>query len=95
MLERLRQSHITDFSIHFLPQPPYLAPAPDIAGLLIATFKYEGEDFDADMAAIAANPETQRWWSLTDPMQSSLIEGAKGSGEGTWWYECEEVFHME
>jgi len=95
VLKRLRQSHIADYSIHFLPQPPYLALAPDIAGLLIATFKYVGEEFDADMAAIAADPETRRWWALTDPMQSSLIEGAMGGEHGAWWYGCEEVFRME
>ena len=27
---------------------------------------------DADQARIAADPETQRWWTFTDPCQESL-----------------------
>lgn len=94
MLERLRQSHIIDYSINFLPSPPYSAP-PGVAGLLIATFKYVGDDWDRDMERIAADPETKRWWAFTDKMQSPLIEGAKGSEHGPWWYNCEEVFRLE
>ncbi|KAF8321118.1 rhamnose mutarotase, partial [Clavulina sp. PMI_390] len=107
ILARLRASHITDYSIHFFPSPPYIPvssssssapPTDEIAGLLIATFKYTGSDLAADSAAIAADPETQRWWALTDGMQRSLVPGAKGSGDETglgWWLDCEEVFRME
>lgn len=54
--------------------------------LLIANFKYTGEDYGKDMADIAADPDTQRWWKLTDAMQESLQEGATGSGgDVPWW----------
>lgn len=53
---------------------------------MIAHFKYKGDDFDRDMNGIKEDEETRKWWGLTDGMQESLIEGAKGSdGEGGWW----------
>jgi L-rhamnose mutarotase len=32
---------------------------------LFAYFEYFGDDFEADMAAMAADPETRRWWWKT------------------------------
>ncbi|KAG9080763.1 hypothetical protein FRC06_006192, partial [Ceratobasidium sp. 370] len=43
VLETLRKSHIVDYSIHLLPSPPVAltnGPSLELAGLLIATFKY-------------------------------------------------------
>jgi L-rhamnose mutarotase len=60
-------------------------------GTLFAYFEYEGEDFEADMARMAADPETQRWWAIMEPMQVPLEERA----EGEWWVNMEEVFHTE
>ncbi|KAI9059724.1 rhamnose mutarotase [Trametes sanguinea] len=86
VLAALARHHIADYSIH------HHAPL----RLLIATFKYTGSDYDADMRGIAADPETQRWWKLTDGMQESLVEGATGSGgELPWWLELPEVFRFE
>ena len=35
---------------------------------------------------MAADPETQKWWKITDAMQESFEEGAEGSGkEIPWW----------
>ena len=31
-----------------------------------------GDDFEADMAKMAADPETQRWWTIMEPMQMPL-----------------------
>ncbi|KAL7282991.1 hypothetical protein ACG7TL_002411 [Trametes sanguinea] len=76
VLAALARHHIADYSIH------YHAPL----RLLVATFKYTGSDYDADMRGIAAVPETQRWWKVTDGMQESFVEGATGSGgEVPWW----------
>jgi L-rhamnose mutarotase len=55
--------------------------------VLIAYMEYIGDDYEADMARIAADPETQRWWKLTDPCQESL-------SEGNWWTPVEEIFHL-
>ena len=47
-------------------------------GTLFAYFEYIGEDFEADMAKMAADPETQRWLEIMEPMQAPL----EGRGEG-------------
>jgi L-rhamnose mutarotase len=54
--------------------------------LLIANFKYTGSDYEADMKKVGEDPETQRWWKITDVMQETLVDGAEGSGkEIPWW----------
>jgi L-rhamnose mutarotase len=60
-------------------------------GLLIAYFEYHGNDFDADMRKMAADPETQRWWSIMDPMQQRLPE----AGPDGKWLNISEVFHFD
>ncbi|WP_284645578.1 L-rhamnose mutarotase [Paenibacillus silviterrae] len=60
-------------------------------GYLFSYFEYHGEDYEADMAKMAADPETRRWWELCDPCQEPL-ETRK---EGEWWAEMEEVFHTD
>lgn len=60
--------------------------------LLIAYFEYHGEDYEADMQKMAADSDTQRWWSIMDPMQQPLPEAIK---EGTHWLEVPEVFHFD
>jgi len=76
VLAALERAHIVDYSIH------YYSPLQ----LLIANFKYTGSDFEADMAKIGEDPETRRWWIITDGMQESLVEGSKGSGgDLPWW----------
>jgi L-rhamnose mutarotase len=58
---------------------------------LFAYFEYIGEDFAADMARMAADPKTQAWWKLTEPMQEPLPERAAGE----WWTTLHEVFHTD
>jgi L-rhamnose mutarotase len=60
--------------------------------LLIAYFEYHGTDFDADMKSMAADPETQRWWAIMDPMQIPLPDATKA---GTRWLRVPEVFHFD
>ena len=60
-------------------------------GLLFAYFEYVGEDFDADMARMAADPTTLEWWDIMMPMQTPLETRA----EGEWWAKMEEVFHAD
>jgi hypothetical protein len=48
--------------------------------------KYTGNDYEGDMQKVAEDPETQRWWAVTDGMQSSFNDGATGSGKDIpWW----------
>ncbi len=83
ILSRLEKSHIRNYSISIAP----------LAGrrYLIAYFEYWGDDFAADSSAIAADPETQRWWKETDPCQLPL-EGREPSQQ---WLQLEEVFYFD
>ena len=58
---------------------------------LFAYFEYVGDDFAADMAAMAADPVTQEWWKLTDAMQEPFDERELGA----WWLTMPEVFHTD
>jgi L-rhamnose mutarotase len=58
---------------------------------LFAYFEYVGNDFEADMAKMAADPKTREWWTLTDPMQVPLETRALGE----WWATMKEVFHTD
>jgi L-rhamnose mutarotase len=60
-------------------------------GFLFSYFEYIGEDFKSDMAKMAADPITQKWWDICMPMQEPL-ETRK---EVEWWAEMEEVFHQD
>ena len=74
--ERLRLSHITNYTIFIH------------GDLLLGYFEYSGDDLDADMALIAADPATQKWWELTDPCQVPL----NGTDHG--WTAAREVWHL-
>lgn len=69
----------------------YLRRLPDGRHYLFSYFEYVGEDFAADMARMAADPLTQRWWDLCMPCQKPLPDRA----EGEWWAEMTEVFHWD
>lgn len=59
--------------------------------LLFSYFEYTGDDYEADMAAIAADPDTQRWWAVQEPLQRPLPERP----EGETWLPIPEVFHAD
>lgn len=61
------------------------------AGVLFAHFEYWGDDFAADMKRMAADPTTQMWWGLMEPMQEPYPDRAPGE----WWSRMEEVFHQD
>ena len=81
VLEQLRRSNIRNFSI-FLREPE---------NLLFAYWEYIGTDFQADMEKMQKDPETQRWWSFTDPCQEPLTSRQQGEH----WSMMEQVFLME
>ncbi len=60
-------------------------------GLLFAYFEYAGDDFKSDMARMAADPKTQEWWAIMNPMQQPL----ENRSEGEWWATMDEVFHLD
>ncbi len=59
--------------------------------LLFAYFEYVGQDFDGDMARMAADPKTQEWWDVCKPMQQPME--TKKADE--WWASIAEVFHTD
>ncbi|RKN43936.1 L-rhamnose mutarotase [Streptomyces hoynatensis] len=79
VLATLSRAHITNYSI-FLH-----------GDTLFAYYEYTGTDYEADMATIAADEPTRRWWELTDPCQRPV----EGAAEGERWVEIEEVFHLD
>lgn len=79
ILNMIRECNIQNYSIFYKD------------GLLFAYLEYVGDDFDADMAKMAADPKTQEWWDIMMPMQEPLDTRA----EGEWWANMEEVFHMD
>ena len=59
--------------------------------LLFSYFEYIGSDFDADMALMAADPMTQKWWDVCKPLQTPVTDRA----DGEWWAAIPEVFHVD
>ena len=81
---RIKECNIRNFSIY----------ERDIAGksYLFAYLEYTGNNFDADMKKMAADPETRRWWKETDPCQSPLPDAA---AKGQIWSDTKEIYHLE
>ena len=59
--------------------------------LLFSYFEYHGDDFDADMKKMAADPTTQEWWAVCTP----CLEPVPEQPENTWWDRMTEVFHLD
>ncbi len=79
VLAMIRECNIRNYSIYHKD------------GYLFGYFEYHGEDYAADMAKMAADPATQRWWDLCNPCQEPLPTRAPGE----WWAQMEEVFHTD
>lgn len=75
----IRECNIRNYSIYYRD------------GYLFSYFEYTGKDFKADMQKMAADSLTQEWWKLTDPCQQPV----KSAGEGVWWADMEEVYHLD
>lgn len=80
VLATLARARISNYSI-FLREPE---------NLLFGYWEYHGQDFAADMAAIADDPETRRWWTFCGPCQRPLESRAPGEH----WAPMESVFHV-
>lgn len=81
VLATLAKARVRNYSI-FLREPE---------NLLFGYWEYHGDDFAADMAAIAEDPVTQDWWALCGPCQRPLAT----RGEGEHWAMMVQVFHMD
>lgn len=58
-------------------------------GIMFSYFEYIGDDFDADMAKMAADPTTQKWWDVCKP----LLDPLETRAPEEFWASMEEVFH--
>ena len=83
VLGQIRKSNIRNYSIYLTELEGKL--------YLFSYFEYTGDDFEADMREMAKDPETQRWWKVTDPCQFRL----PGTPEGEQWKKIAEVFHTD
>jgi L-rhamnose mutarotase len=84
VLKMIKQCNICNYSI-------YLGELENNKYYLFSYFEYTGDDFDADMAKMAADPTTQKWWTFCEPCQNPI----QTRKEGEWWANMEEVFHCE
>jgi L-rhamnose mutarotase len=57
--------------------------------LLFSYMEFRGE-FEDVQSFIEADEETQRWWKLTEPLQSRL----EGTASGDLWARMDEVFRL-
>jgi L-rhamnose mutarotase len=57
---------------------------------LLSYYEYVGDDYEADMKKVAADPDTQRWWQETEPCQLPLPDA---SARRIIWSEAQEVFY--
>jgi L-rhamnose mutarotase len=81
VLAKIADCNIRNYSI-FLKEPE---------NLMFSYFEYHGTDFAADMAKMAADPETQSWWAINMPLQRPLDTRK----EGEWWADMAEIFHVD
>jgi L-rhamnose mutarotase len=84
VLAMIKTCHIRNYSI-------YLKEVEPGRFILFSYFEYTGGDFTVDMAKMAADPITQKWWKETDLCQTPipLREGKE------WWSAMTEVFHAD
>ena len=75
---KLKSDKIEEYCVlHAQPWPEVLKTITDCnlrnysifrhGDLVFAYFEYVGEDYEADMAKMAADPVTQDWWKCTHP----------------------------
>lgn len=77
VLEQIHRSNIRNYSIFFKDN------------WLFSYFEHIGSDYEADMAAMAEDPLTQKWWDVCKPCHLPL----ETRGDGEWWASMEEVFY--
>ena len=77
VLAMIRACNLRNYSIYYRD------------GFLFSYFEYHGSDLAGDMKKMAADPRTQAWWKLTDPMQSPLE--FRKEGEVVWPFQRAEA----
>jgi len=75
----LKECNIRNYSIYYRD------------GYLFSYLEYTGNNWEEDIAKLAADSATQVWWKETDPCQ----EPVESAAEGEWWADMEEVYHLD
>ena len=83
VLKTIEECNIRNYSI-------YLGELQEGKYYLFGYFEYTGDDFKGDMAKMAADPTTQKWWTFCESCQVPIPT----QKEGKWWADMEEVFHQ-
>jgi len=58
---------------------------------MFSYYEYVGDDYEADMAKMAADPTTQKWWDIVKPLMQPLPD----KKEGEFWSDMEEIFYLD
>lgn len=74
--DMIKECNLQNYSIYFHD------------GYLFSYYEYVGDDYEADMAKMAADPETQRWWGECIPCMNPL------SDDGPWM-DMKEIYHLD
>jgi L-rhamnose mutarotase len=84
ILRRIKECNIRNYSIYLKEVEPGKI-------YLFSYFEYTGSDYAGDMAKLAADPLTRKWWKETDPCQTAVPL----HGDKEWWARMAEVFHTD
>jgi L-rhamnose mutarotase len=79
VLQQIARSNIRNYSIY------------RYGDLLFSYYEYVGEDLEADLLAMAADPATRRWWAMCSPLQRPVAQRQAGE----WWHQVPEIFHAD
>ena len=77
--EMIRECHLKNYSIY------------SRGDYLFAYYEYDGDNFEEDMAKMAADPATQAWWDVVKPLMRPLDDRK----EGEFWSGMEEIYHLD
>ena len=92
VMARMYASNMRDFTVWLHEE----------SGTMFHQFVYIGDDFDSDMALVAADPIVRFWWTYCEPCQTPLhwkgpppSQGGQGAPgyEGQWWAPLQQVNH--
>ncbi len=84
VLRRNKNCNLQNYSI-------FHSASPSGEQLLFSYVEYTGDDFEADMEQMAADPEVQRWWAECKP----CFEQTGDLPPGEVWAPMESVFYQE
>ncbi|WP_243117382.1 L-rhamnose mutarotase [Muricomes intestini] len=58
---------------------------------MFSYYEYIGENYKEDMAKMASDPATQKWWDLVKPLMQPLEDKEKDK----FWSVMQEIYHLD